>query len=307
MPALAHHEATDHILTLADGRRLGYAVYGDPDGVPVLNCHGGLVNRADVAPADAAARDLGVCIISPDRPGVSLSDRKPGHALLDWVRDDVTELLDRLGVDRLRVMGWSEGGQYALACAYGLGDRVERAASIAGAPPLDDPATFAELNAMDQRLSRLSRKARPVARAYFGVTRLAAWLAPGVLVKATARSAGGDALGALEAEGHWSAQMLGEGARDTAGAVDEYRAFVGPWGFRLDEVETFVDIHQGDADKLVPMSFAERLHAGLPQSSLTVYPGEGHMISLTRRREVMAMLLEPVPDAAEPTASEPTD
>jgi hypothetical protein len=35
----------DHTLTLADGRTLGYAIYGDPAGLPVVNCHGGLVRR----------------------------------------------------------------------------------------------------------------------------------------------------------------------------------------------------------------------------------------------------------------------
>ena len=30
---------------LADGRRLGYADLGDPDGVPVVWCHGGLSSR----------------------------------------------------------------------------------------------------------------------------------------------------------------------------------------------------------------------------------------------------------------------
>lgn len=69
----------DELVTLRDGRRLGYAIYGDTDGFPVLNCHGGLVCRLDTCAADADARALGVCVISPDRPGVGLSDRLPGH------------------------------------------------------------------------------------------------------------------------------------------------------------------------------------------------------------------------------------
>ena len=38
----------DHSLTLPDGRTLGYAIYGDPVGLPVVNCHGGLVSAHDV-------------------------------------------------------------------------------------------------------------------------------------------------------------------------------------------------------------------------------------------------------------------
>ena len=54
----------DHALTLPGGRTLTYAVYGDPMGSPILNCHGGLVSGHDVSPADEIAGDLGLCVIS---------------------------------------------------------------------------------------------------------------------------------------------------------------------------------------------------------------------------------------------------
>jgi hypothetical protein len=37
-----HLTCGDHTLTVADGRTLGYSIYGDPAGRPVVNCHGGL-------------------------------------------------------------------------------------------------------------------------------------------------------------------------------------------------------------------------------------------------------------------------
>ena len=64
-------EVGDAVVRLRDGRLLGYAVYGDPTGFPTLSCHGGLLCRLDASSADAAARDLGLCVISPDRPGIS--------------------------------------------------------------------------------------------------------------------------------------------------------------------------------------------------------------------------------------------
>ena len=53
-------------------------------------------------------------------------------------------------------MGWSMGGQYALACAYRLADRVSSAAVMAGAVPLDNPESFDALNKLDQLLTSLS-------------------------------------------------------------------------------------------------------------------------------------------------------
>ena len=63
---------------VGNGRALGYREYGAPDGRPVVNCHGGLVCGLDVASYGDAARDLGVRIISPDRPGIASSDPAPG-------------------------------------------------------------------------------------------------------------------------------------------------------------------------------------------------------------------------------------
>ena len=46
--------------------------------------------------------------------------------------------------------------------------------------------------------------------------------------------------------------------------VDEYRAFVGPWGFTLDEIAVPTRVHQGTADTLVPPKWADELVAGIP-------------------------------------------
>src|SRR5262245_39682665 len=130
----AMQAVVDRVARLRDGRSLGYAQYGSRDGVPIVNAHGGLACRLDVAAADAAATAARVRLISPDRPGVGLSDPKPGRTVLDWAHD-VAELLDLIEVDRLAVMGWSMGGQYAAAVGRLLPHRVTRVAIIAGALP----------------------------------------------------------------------------------------------------------------------------------------------------------------------------
>ena len=82
------------VCRLRDGRRLGYAEYGDPAGFAVVNCHGGLACRLDVAAADGVARDAAIRLISADRPGVGLSDPKPGRTVLDWA-DDAEDLMEQ--------------------------------------------------------------------------------------------------------------------------------------------------------------------------------------------------------------------
>ena len=142
---------------------MGYAQYGSRDGFPVVNAHGGLACRLDVAAADGVAAEAGVRLISPDRPGVGLSDPQPGRTILDWARD-VAELLDQIDVERFAVMGWSMGGQYAAAVGHALHQRVTRVAIVAGALPLTEPGVFDELPAMDRFLTRMCLRAPWLAR-----------------------------------------------------------------------------------------------------------------------------------------------
>ncbi len=124
------------VIVLDDGRRLGYAEYGDPDGVPVMSFHGGLSSRLDAAPADGACRALGIRLVSPDRPGMGLSDFQTGRTLLDWPAD-VVALADRLGLGRFGAVGWSAGGPYVAACGYAIPERLTVGAMVASAVPFE--------------------------------------------------------------------------------------------------------------------------------------------------------------------------
>ena len=150
----------DHVVRLRDGRPLGFAQYGDPDGFVVVNAHGGLACRLDVAAAAPIAARCGVRLISPDRPGIGHSGAQVGRSTLDWARD-VTELLDQLGVNSFAVMGWSMGGQYAAALGFAQRSRATRIAIIAGALPLAEPGVFDQLPAMAVSYTHLTLPTTP--------------------------------------------------------------------------------------------------------------------------------------------------
>ena len=213
--ALAHG---DQALTLPSGRSIGYCVYGDPAGKVVLNCHGGLVSGRDAKPADAHASALGLCIVSPDRPGVGRTDRLAAYGMIPWVQADVLPLLEHLQIDEFAVMGWSEGGQYALAVSLELASRVTRCALVAGCPPLDDPTTFSQLNRLDRALTALSKHAPVLARGYFRLTGLLASTVPRLLTRSAIRGLPKTEVDAVRAQGRWISTILGEGARQPAGA-----------------------------------------------------------------------------------------
>jgi pimeloyl-ACP methyl ester carboxylesterase len=279
----------DHALVLPSGRTVGYTIYGDPDGMAVLNCHGGLVSGHDVEPVDRDARAIGLCVVSPDRPGVGRTDRLPGHGMIPWVKADLVPLLEHLHVDRLAVMGWSEGGQYALAAAFELNRRVTRCAVVAGCLPLDS-VNLKELNRLDRTLTRLSEKAPVLVRSYFTLTGFLSKRAPHLLVRRAVRGLPKMEADAVIAQGRWLSTILGEGASQPRGGVDEYLAMSAAWGFTPEEVAVPVRIFQGSADLLVPAAWGNELAGRIPGATITLYPDGGHFIALTRRREILEYL-----------------
>ena len=133
-------DRTELQITLSDGRALGYAEYGDPQGKPVFYFHGFPSSRLDWLLSDSnnVAAELNTRIIAVDRPGMGLSDPKPDREMLDWP-DDVAELADAFKIKRFAGLGMSGGGPYAAACAYKIPERLTATGIVSGMGPADAP------------------------------------------------------------------------------------------------------------------------------------------------------------------------
>jgi pimeloyl-ACP methyl ester carboxylesterase len=91
-------------MRLRTGRRLGFAEYGDPGGIPFFYFHGWPSSRLEGRAAAGIAARLGVRLIAPERPGCGLSEFQPHRTLRSWPAD-VSELADHLGLDNFGVLG----------------------------------------------------------------------------------------------------------------------------------------------------------------------------------------------------------
>lgn len=277
------------VVQLSDGRALCFAQYGAPDGFPVINAHGGLACRLDVAAADSISREAGVRLISPDRPGIGGSDPKPGRTILDWA-DDIGELTALLGVESFSVMGWSMGGQYAAAVGHALASRTRRVAIIAGVLPLTEPRVFAGLPAFDRYYTRWSQHSPMLARACFGSMAASARLAPGWYGRLAARQLGSADAEVLRAEGFSTfAHMSAEALRNTDGVAEDYRTWVRPWGFRPEDLTVPVDVWAGEQDQLINPRWLPELARRIPGASLLRRPG-GHFLAHLHFREIFDRL-----------------
>jgi pimeloyl-ACP methyl ester carboxylesterase len=275
---------------LADGRSLAFDEFGDPHGVPVVNCHGGLTSRLDAQRCHQTAADAGVRVISPDRPGIGRSDAAPGRTLLDWPRD-VEQLADGLGIARFGVLGWSAGGMYAAACAFALSDRVVGLALVASGIPGDWPGMTEEINRMDRELLRLSHRARPIASTVFRLMHLSAAHSPAVFRRLSLRTLDPPSRAVVtQGTSEEYAEPIAEGLRRTGGVIEDYRILGSAWGFDPGAITTRVTIWQGDADALVPPAWAERLGQRITSAEVHPCPDEGHFLSVERYREIYATL-----------------
>ena len=167
------HAGENNTLRLRDGRVLGWAQFGDPEGIPLLYFHGQPGSRLGGAMLAAAGSRHGVRVIAPDRPGYGLSDFKPGRALLDWA-DDVTELTEALKLPLFAVAGLSSGGPYVSVCAHNIPERLTCAIIVSGNAPFDAPGATDGMMRMNRWFFGLARRAPFISDALMKLTARAA-------------------------------------------------------------------------------------------------------------------------------------
>jgi pimeloyl-ACP methyl ester carboxylesterase len=278
------------IIELDDGRELCFAELGDPDGTPVFGFHGTPGSRTQMSAIDEPARDAGIRVIAPDRPGYGSSTFSPGRALLDWP-GDVAALADFLEIERFGVIGISGGGPHAAVCAHALPERLLGAVIVSGIGPMDTPDALEGMmptNRLLSRLGRLSERLLWLPMALFGwiqrifpermLEMLARQLPPADQRILRERS---DVIEAFTREAQNPART------SARAAAQDFRVFADPWGFRLEDIRMPVHLWQGSADRNVPASHARIQADRIPDSKLHECQGEGHFLVFERTAEIL--------------------
>jgi pimeloyl-ACP methyl ester carboxylesterase len=272
-------------LRLRDGRTLGYAQYGAPDGKPVFVFHGSPGSRLQVRAAHAPALARGIRIIAPDRPGVGLSTRLPGRRIADWA-NDVRELANALGIARFAVIGISGGGPYVAACAWGLPERITRAGIISGvAPPSPESGLGSGLRRRERVVLDLALRTPWLLRAAMTVS-----AAPSrrwtehlyARVRALAAPADRPILERADVAECLIAGMQEAFRQGGQGPADELLLLARPWTFRPEEIRIPVRLWYGEADAMVPVAMGRYLAAAIPDCRAEFIPGAGHYLVFDR-------------------------
>jgi pimeloyl-ACP methyl ester carboxylesterase len=279
----------------ADGRQLAVRDSGHPSGHPVVYLHGTPGSRVGPFPRGRVLYELGVRLISFDRPGYGGSDRHPGRRVAD-VAQDVAAIADELGLGKFAVVGRSGGGPHALACAALLPDRVNRAGVLVSLAPwaaegLDWFAGMAESNvrefttaASDPELliATLGQaadkiKADPVSHV--------STLGP-ELPESDRRVVADTGIRQL------LAKNFAEALRDSAaGWIDDNLAFCAPWGFSLSEIRMPVRLWHGEDDVFSPAAHARWLAGRIPGAELWMGSDAAHFGALEVVPDMLSWLI----------------
>ena len=272
------HDDPTTTISLSGGRRLRYAEYGCSDGTPVLFLHGTPGSHRLGSLFETAARERGVRLLAPDRPGYGgstpWSERSIGDA-----DQYLRAILDDANVQRTGLVAFSGGAPHALAMATRCPEIVSRVDLVAGATP---PDVTGETPTTQRLLGGLATRAPTLLG---GLLRGQAWLAerldPSFVV---AQYTAGDADESVPEEVATTveADFLEALAHTTSGTVTELRTAATEWALDYESLAADVCLWHGTADTNVPIASVRAFEDRLPTATIETVDGADHLRTLLR-------------------------
>ena len=271
----------DLTLDVPGGRRLAYAEWGDPEGRPVLFLHRSPGSRL-FDPDPDATRD--VRLITVDRPGYGGTDPviEPSFSA---VAEDLSILVESLDLTDIALIGWSGGGQFALAAVPALDARLGSLTLICTPAPDDEIPWFPDetrpmLPAMRAdpagSLPMVAKGFGPLMADPYGVAVIDPSpadadirLLPGVT----------DAL---------TAMMREAGRQGAAGVAFDVVAGGRGDSLPVDAVHIPTQLWYGAGDQYIGVEHGRWYAERIPGSRLEIVEGAGHLLPFLRWHDVLA-------------------
>lgn len=285
------------LVSLERGGHLAYCEYGDTSGPPVLFFHGWPSSRTMGKLADAAARDLGLRIISPDRPGICGSSFQSNRKLLDWP-SVVRQLADHLQIAQFRILAISGGAPYAYATGWKMRQRVVRIAVASGAPPITEVRDQQDLLPLYRIMLHCHSRYPRFSRSCFHLARPILSLRPPgrarrLFLKLLCLRPNDEAVlrDFIAFEACFESQRRAWQS-SAAGVLADAEIYSQPWGFGLEDVAPPVRLWHGKEDRAFSVRTAEEVARRLPNCTARFLEHEGHYSTPIRHmREILADLI----------------
>ena len=248
-------------------------------------------------------------LLAIDRPGYGGSSPAAVEAWSpEWPAtwaSDVAGALDELGVERCAVLAWSGGTLAGVALAA-------HGAEGAGGPLAERIVALGVVGGLIPRQAYDDPAVRAAGEGRLGVLELGDMLPPGELGDEVARMLAPYPCDLALAADHQAAQRTPADALELAsvpggaealaaglveavrpglaGVAADVEAQARPLAVDLAAVRCPVRLWYGEVDEMTPVAFGRWYAAHLPGATLTVVPGAGHYLALTRWSSLLAEL-----------------
>lgn len=275
-------------LSVNHNHQIAWNEYGAPDGEPVFYFHGTPGSQLEAFPADQAARDLGIRLICPERPGYGDSASQIDFSLLDWP-NALTQLADKLKLNNFSILAYSAGGPYALACAHEIPEHIKHITLVGCTAPFETDVMQDYICADFKPLYELSATDYP--SAIDQVSQLAR--SPEVLfdvLQGPLPVVDKAIFNQKAFQKHYLKNLTHALNTGANGIVNDLCCLAQPWQFSLQDIELHVDIWHGHDDKNVGIAVAEYLANTLKSTSTHYLDDCGHYFLFNNWYEVLTRI-----------------
>lgn len=283
-------------IKLMDGRVLEYREYGDPRGTPVLFFHGCIHSRRTIHPHSKYAETNGIRLIVPERPGFGASTLLPRQHEPDLYAGDIRQLLEHLGIDKVRVFSDASGAQSAFLCACYLAQKIEKAAIVTVYP--EPRFDFPEKALKAERIMlRTYQKLPAVFHSHIAriITRNLSRNPDNYFNSVMDQMPESDRAIITTPEHRAIVAESFENAypNNIRGFTDDFMQRVKPWPFDIGQCKIETVIWHGSANSIVPIETAKKIATTLSNATLRTVEGGGHYIIISHWDEILAELVKP--------------
>lgn len=276
-------------LLLPDNRILTWYESGPVQGVPVLFCTG--AGMSGLLGVDInLLNKLNIRLITPSRPGLGDSSLDPKKSLKSF-SEDISFLLEHLNIKNINVMGFSQGGVYAMGlCIYCK--NVQKLVIIAGQDQFDYPDTQRQL-IPDVINMQQSAVTDPDGFLYWVKENItAAWLMDFILNYSAE----------VDLSIYQSADflpvyhecMIEAFKQGNTGYSQDLLIAMQPWGFSPEDITIPTTLWYGmkDTSTVHSPDFGETLSKRFPNVQRYLYPDEGGSLLWNKTEEILSVFVD---------------
>ena len=268
--------------TLSDGRKLSYMEFGKADGHPVFYFHGSPSSCFEpLLIGEEIFYKFGLRIISPNRPGVGMSDFQENRTFNDWPKD-VISLAKHLQIDKFSIFGNSGGASYVVACAALIPERLISAVVISGGWQMNMKETKKNLKFPFNIFWFLARNFPFLLPTLLGTMKSSSTeTKEKALEKAKKMSAPAD-FEALKIGDRFEvlSKSTDEAILNKKGAAWDLRLYLKKLEINLEQIAFPITFFHGELDRNMPIEVARLMTSKIPNTKLITYPGEAHLSML---------------------------